>query len=253
MPNLAICVPTARTIFYQKLFISLCLGITLCELTLRNLSLGYERASLQEETRFEGILLERGGVTLESVSADFIASLFALVNVSPWVLTIERCSLPEETPGSTSCTLILKNIPHNPVQSSSGTTNFGLFLAKWSGWIVEIYSCPSFDDDLLYFLATSRYFKPDEVSLTDCCDFTPHVFQKYIEIRNKSLSPDSYKSDIHVRPFIRLYVQGRCPVLSLEDKKWFRMNTCAEFLDVYWDDNLDHLDPVQTVVSRRRR
>ena len=178
-----------------------------------------------------------------STSKDFIAHLYSISNVfSDEILSFEDCEIPNISHLQNARNIYLENTPDDKGLSLRN------ILAAWEGSQLEIHSCPSFDDALLFWLQSEgEYTRLDSegngISLKmfpaenltslyvkDCIDFTTPALVDVIRFRKDTYTAyfefEEVDTDkpLYINPIYSLSVTGRGPMLTWEAENWFYSN-----------------------------
>lgn len=218
-------------------FASYCSHVNPSTIVFRDLSLNYALNSIQSSIPPEDFSID-GQTTFENDSPDFLFSIFSIMsimNITPQYnpMTFDGCFFPDNCFQILVDNLQIRNVPDTP----TGSRNLSNLLEQWRGRTsLQIESCPAFDDDLLSTLAVSKQHIVRALSIKHCDRFTPQGIQHYLKSRNaldgRNIWSGSRRPQIH-----DLRVEGRCPTLTTEDRRWFQKTPCVQPMDIVWKDH----------------
>ncbi|KAF8971203.1 hypothetical protein BDZ97DRAFT_1346025 [Flammula alnicola] len=184
--------------------------------------------------------LERPMLHFNNVSRNFIAEFFSITHASVFT-SFSHLSIPH-LPGTIFYGSLklegIMNTPQSPLTHDDSLFNI---LPGWTGEDLAVCRCPSFNDELLDWLAEDVNGKFDtpymmRLHIEDCAHFTPTAMRRFIAARNDT-SNFKLQSRIHSFQANRLqsiYVNGTGPALGKEDIEWFDGNAEKMNLLVDW-------------------
>ncbi|KAF8877080.1 hypothetical protein CPB84DRAFT_1795416 [Gymnopilus junonius] len=196
-------------------------------LYLRNLSLSYNYENSTTCPLTNERLLPRN-LLFHSVTKNFLNSFYATADIfCISSLTIKECEIPtnlrREHFKAAADYLVLDGIVDD--ERGSGMRHIlDICLYTFSGKL-KICACRSFNDSLLEWLQTNKSpntFPIEHVNsihIHDCPTFTPITLRNFVKVRNALPIIDFlYRID---RTVVELFVTGKGPSLTKEDKGWF--------------------------------
>ena len=162
-------------------------------------------------------------LTFRDVSTTFFGRFYSSINAAVLRTDIINCSIPviqQKIRG-------LLHVENVPPSNASHDRSLQNILSAWTGLFLEVWSCPTFNDDVLAELSSTAdgsIVAPELVDfqLQDCDNFSPSAMRRFLQFR----------ADMKA-PLKRLWVKGRCPKLSDEDREWF----AVQETEVLWVGN----------------
>jgi len=189
----------------------------------RNLSLAYTYDDSEPQPDFTYRI--GGDSHFRAVSKDFIAHLDATADFcGNQSLSFAACEIPELKLNQFANYLTLTNIIDD-----NESRSLRHILKFWAGGDLTIDSCPSFDDTLLSWITLSNMVPPiypTYLRIYNCDNFSPRVLREFLDVHSDA-------SFAALLGGVDLYVRGRHPVLSDEDRRWFTQN--AHKMGVDWE------------------
>ncbi|KAH7920051.1 hypothetical protein BV22DRAFT_828332 [Leucogyrophana mollusca] len=181
---------------------------------------------------------ERFSFAVESLSLedirgddDDLPQLFSYVNNYPEQIEITRCAI--DSPAYLPNSYVLR------LNDTGASENLWRPLATWTGQLLTIQSCASFDDHLLGRMASggttgNEFMCPQllELNIIRCPNFSVTALKHLVQTRREMAArTDSWDNDTDiiamnfdiVSPLTALRVSGG-PPLSAEDEEWFQRN-----------------------------